>query len=161
MIELSAEQVAQYFQRSYGAVDGLWFMKVEERYGFDTALEVDNEVWKVFPKIQARLLKSMGNLGDGIDALFECLSTKLSLEGFGFESERAADGFSITISDCPWHNLMLRSGREQLSGRVGSLICNTEYRAWAAEFGADIRFELGEQICEGSPACVLRFRTAR
>lgn len=159
MIELSPEQIAEFFHRSYNAVDGLWFMKVEERYGFDTALDIDNEVWKVFPKIQARLLKSMGKLDKGVQALFECLTTKLSLEDFQFEADEVNDnGFTIVIHECPWHNLMLKSGREKFSGKVGTLICNNEYSAWASEFGEDIKFELGEQICEGSPTCVLRFR---
>ncbi|NLE90228.1 MAG: hypothetical protein GX602_04765, partial [Dehalococcoidales bacterium] len=58
MEELSDRQISQYLQRSYEAVDGLWFMKVEEKLGFDTALEIDGEVWKVLPKIQARMLKN-------------------------------------------------------------------------------------------------------
>jgi hypothetical protein len=57
MTKLSSQQVAEYFNRSYKAVDGLWFMKVEEKYEFDVALELDNEVWKVMPKIQARMIK--------------------------------------------------------------------------------------------------------
>ena len=69
MIRLSNRQIAEYFHRSYTAVDGLWFMKVEEKYGFDVALDIDNEVWKVFAKMQARLLKSLGQTGDGIDSL--------------------------------------------------------------------------------------------
>lgn len=159
MIKLTANQIKEYFHRSYNTVDGLWFMKVEERYGFDTALAVDNEVWKVFPKIQARLLKSMGGLDKGPRALFECITTKLGLEGFEFEAvEPNERGFDIVITGCPWHNLMLKSGREKFSGKVGTLICNTEYSGWASEFGDDIKFELGEQICEGSPTCVLRFR---
>jgi hypothetical protein len=30
-------------------------MKVKEKYGFDSTLDVDNEVWKVMTKIQARM----------------------------------------------------------------------------------------------------------
>jgi hypothetical protein len=71
----------------------------------------------------------------------------------------SSGGFKITISDCPWHNKMLKSGREELSGRVGSLICNTEYSVWASEFGDSIKFQLKEQICEGAPCCVLHFHS--
>ncbi len=52
MKHLTDQQAAEYFHRSFTAVDGLWFMKVEEKHGFDAALEIDNEVWKVLPKIQ-------------------------------------------------------------------------------------------------------------
>jgi len=162
MIQLTPEQIAEYYHRSYTVVDGLWFMKIEEKYGFDAALDIDNEVWKVFPKMQVRLLKSLGKTGDGIDALFECLTTKLTLEGFKFKADKNdSRSFKITINDCPWHNLMVKSGREKLSGKVGTLICNTEYSTWASEFGEKIRFELGEQICQGSKTCILQFKSAR
>jgi hypothetical protein len=163
MIQLTPEQIAEYFHRSYTAVDGLWFMKVEEKCGFDVALDIDNEVWKVFPKIQARLLKSLGKTGDGIDALFECLTTKLTLEGFKFKAEKTGNkgDFKITINECLWHNLMVKSGREKLSGKVGTLICNTEYSAWVSEFGPNLGFALGQQICQGSKSCILQFKSAR
>ena len=162
MIELTDGQIIEYWHRSYKTVDGFWFVKAEERYGFDTALDMDNEVWSVFPKIQARMMKSMGGLGNGLDGLLEAIETKLALEGFAFESSKTADGtgFRVEISKCPWHETMISSGREHLSGKVGTLICNSEYSVWASEFGNDIRFELGEQICEGCESCVLMFTFA-
>ncbi len=39
MFELNDKQVADFFRRSYTAVDGLWFMKAEEKHGFEAALE--------------------------------------------------------------------------------------------------------------------------
>ena len=143
-------------------MDGLWFMKVEEKYGFDLTLDIDEEVWKVLPKIQARLIKSMAELEVGIDGLFEGLTTKLGLEGYAFDVEKAGDGsgFTITLNTCPWHDLMIKSGRGALSDRIGTLICNIENTVWAAEFGEGIRFELGDQICGGSESCKLLFRDA-
>ena len=85
MIELGDNQLAEYCHRSYLSVDGLWFMKAEEKYVFESSLEVDNKVWKGMPKIQARMLKSMGKLGDGVEALFDVATTKLTLGGSIFE----------------------------------------------------------------------------
>jgi hypothetical protein len=160
MLKLSDKQIAEYYKRSYTAVDGLWFMKVEEIYGFDTALDMDDEVWKVMPKIQARKLRSMKDVTDGLEALRECLTKKLTLDGFAFDTEQGDDGrlLKITLSDCPWHNIMIKSGREHLSGKVGTRICNTEYQVWASEFGDDIEFELKDQICSGQKCCGLVFK---
>ena len=156
MLELSDAQIAEFYHRSYSSVDGLWFMKLEEKYGFEAALEIDNEVWKVFPKIQARVLKSACKMGVGLEALGECLTAKLSLEGFSFKAEKAGEsGLRVVISRCPWHDLMIKSGRENLSVKVGSLICRTEYSVWAAEFGDNLLFRLPRQICDGAEACVL------
>ena len=162
MLDLTDRQIGEYFKRSYTAVDGLWFMKVEEQYGFDTALDIDDEVWKVMPKIQARKLKSMGGLENGLDALHECLITKLTLDGFEYTSEQLDDGgaLRITLSECPWHNIMIKSGRGNLSEKVGTRICNTEYRVWAAEFGENIYFELNDQICRGRKSCTLVFKVS-
>ena len=154
---LTQKQAAEYFRRCYTAVDGLWFMKVEDKHGLEAALEADDQVWKVLPKIQARMLKTMLHADRGIDALRKCLTTRLTLEGFDFGSQQTSDGFSIFVKRCPWHDQMVKSGREHLSGTVGRRICETEYRVWATEFG-DIRFELQQQICEGCKQCVLEFR---
>jgi hypothetical protein len=163
MLELTDKQIGEYFKRSYTAVDGLWFMKVEEKYGFETALDIDDDVWKVMPKIQARKLKSMGQLGEGLDALRECLTAKLTMDGFVFTIEQNEEGgtLKITSSECPWHNIMVKSRREHLSGKVGTRICNTEYSVWAAEFGENIQFELHDQICEGQECCTLVFGVSK
>ena len=162
MIKLTDEQADNFFHRCYAAVDGLWCMEVEERYGFETALEIDNAVWQVFPKIQARKLKELTKLGNGIETLRECLTTKLSLEGYSYKAENIDDrgGFQITIAQCPWHNITVDSGREKLSSRVGNAICTTEYSVWASEFGDDIRWEQLCRLYEGSETCMIQFKRA-
>lgn len=159
MAGLDSNQRAEFLHRSYTAVDGLWFMQVEEKYRFEAALEIDREVWSVMPKIQARMMKSMLRADNGMESLLECFSTKLTLDGFTFRTEKpgSGDSFRIIIEKCPWHSLMVKSGRESISARVGTVICNTEYSGWAAEFGDDIGFELQQQICKSDGCCLLQF----
>ncbi len=159
MAEISDRQIADYFHRSYAAVDGLWFMKIEEKYGLDNALDIDVEVWKVLPKIQARFIKELVGAEQGIKGLYECFLVKLNIEGFHYNDEmiEQGKGFIIRIDECPWHNIMIKSGREKLSAKVGTRICTVEYSTWASEFDRNIKFQLGHQICEGSESCTLRF----
>jgi hypothetical protein len=107
---------AAYFRRSYTAVDGLWFMKVEEKLAL-AALQPDWEVWQVMPKIQTRLIKAALKEGGRLDALFACLEEKLSLEGFQFKINkdiREKEGaLKVEILRCPWHDKMVRAGREE------------------------------------------------
>lgn len=163
MFKLTDRQIAEYLYRSYTAVDGLWFVKAEERYGFDVALDIDSDVWKIVPKIQARVLKSIGNYNEGLDALRECFETKLELDGFKFTIEKHASNncFVVSITDCPWHNIMKKSGREELSGKVGNRICSTEYKVWASEFGNNIRCEFGSRICGGNDRCIFCFKESQ
>jgi len=46
----SDEQLVQFLRRSYHAVDGLWFMSVEDVEGFPAALELDQLVWEVLAR---------------------------------------------------------------------------------------------------------------
>lgn len=158
MSTLADDQAAVFFLRSYTAVDGLWFMKVEEQLGFEAALEIDAAVWSVMPKIQARALKTMTGQERGLAALHLCLTTKLHWEGYAFEAI-LDDGraLQITIRDCPWRRLLHKSGREHLAERIGRRICGIEYAVWAAEFGEALRFKMGACLCAGEGCCELRF----
>jgi predicted ArsR family transcriptional regulator len=131
-------------------------MKAEERYGFDAALELDEAVWRILPKIQARMIKSMMNLEGGLEGLQQALSNRMAMEDFEFETKKEGKSMQIIISKCPWHNLMLKSGREHLSERVSDLICHVENSVWASEFGK-ITFKREERICRGDRICMMRF----
>jgi len=168
MSGLTDEQKTEYFRRSYTAVDGLWFMKVEESLGFDEALRLDEAVWKVLPKIQARTLKGMMHLQGGLADLEQALSARLALEGFDYEMQPRIEGFAVIVKRCPWHDIMVKSGRKNLSNPVSELICKVENSVWASEFSGgkskagegecrEIGFEREERICQGDGRCVLRF----
>lgn len=168
MTDLTDDQKAEYFRRSYTAADGLWFMMVEEKYGFEAALKLDEAVWKVLSKIQARTIKAMMKLPSGLEGLQEAVAARLCLEGFVCDLENQENGFEVTVKKCPWHDMMIRSGREELSEKVGDIICRAENSAWCMEFkGTDadlgeIRFERRDRICRGRSRCTLRFcRTGR
>jgi hypothetical protein len=160
---MTAEQKTEYFRRSYTAVDGLWFMKVEEKLGFDEALLMDEAVWRVLPKIQARTLKEMMNLQNGLLGLDQALSSRLAMEGFKFQIDQEKDSLAVTIWRCPWHDIMIRSGRGKLSEQVSEIICRVENSVWASEFsgekseGQQIEFARAKRICQGAESCLLSF----
>lgn len=164
MTEFTDKDRAEYYHRCYKAVDGLWFVKTEEKFDFDTSLALDRDVWEVMPKIQARFLKKKFGVEKGIDALGKSFSKKLELDGFEFEVEKSiskggSNGLiDFIISRCPWHDILVKSKRIHLSDRIGGIICGTEYDVWASEFGPDIRFSFGKKrICRGNSTCILSF----
>ena len=165
MSHLTEEQKTEYFRRSYTAVDGLWFMKVEESLGFEQALQIDEAVWRILPKIQARALKAMMNLPSGLAGLEQALSARLALEGFEFDINRQEGAVEVVVRSCPWHQIMIKSGREALSERVSEVICLVENETWANEFsekdGEKIDFERGKRLCRGDGACRLWFGRER
>jgi hypothetical protein len=158
-MKLTDKQIADYFHRCFTAVDGLWFMKVEEKLGFEGALEIDRTVWEVFPRIQVREIKEMLGLGENAESLRTAFTIGLELKGFTFRVESHGAGFNVVIMQCPWHDTMVESGRQHLSARVGEVICPTEYSVWASEFGGilNFSFESPRRICTGADTCVLCF----
>lgn len=155
---LTEDQIIEYFKKSYTAVDGLWFMKVEEIYGFDPALDLDEAVWKILSKIQARMMRSMLREEDGTDSLYRCLSTKLWLEGFEFEAFEDGRDLRLTIQRCPWHDLMVKSDRKELSRIVGHRICDAEFSVWSKEFGDRAVPHHIRRICDGADRCIIELK---
>jgi hypothetical protein len=145
----------EYFKKSYFSVDGLWFVKLEEEFGFEKALEIDTKVWEILPKIQARhLRKILGINGNGIEPYFEAIKVKFDGEGYEYTMDSKAG--EIRLKDCPWHEIMIKAGREDLSDKVGEVICNTEHGAWAREFGLEL--EIDGRFCAGNSECVLKLK---
>jgi hypothetical protein len=65
--------------KNWLAHDGLWFQAVEQRYGIDTAIEVDKDAWEKFTVVEAKRIMARLGLapGGGIPALVECLKHRL------------------------------------------------------------------------------------
>lgn len=137
----------EYFKKSYFAVDGLWFLMIEEEISFEKALEIDKRVWTLMAKIQARTAKTLGrNFING-------LRLKWDSEGYGYEIKKDA----VEIRECPWWKIMKKSGREQQAEKVGTLICPIIYNGWAQEYEVPYVVTFQSRICQGDATCKLRF----
>ena len=152
------ENMVEYLQRAYHAVDGLWFLTVEEAAGFDKALEMDRRVWEALAKIQARKARELtGSIGNTAEELVRCFSLKLAADGHRFESSVRPGEVRFIIRQCPWLKLMQGSDREHLAREVAQAICPTEGRVWCAEFGGEYEFEMPVMACDGAEHCEMRF----
>lgn len=153
--------LADFLRRSYTAVDGLWFVKIEEQQDFEAALELDRQVWAVMPKIQARKARELlGAEGDGPDALARCFGLKLQADGHEFDITIEDGSVRACVHHCHWLEAMKRSGREHLAGEIGDRICTTEGQVWAEEFGGRYRFSLPQRLCGGDGCCEYLFTPA-
>nr|WP_319538512.1 DUF6125 family protein [uncultured Methanospirillum sp.] len=65
--------------KNWLAMDGLWFLAVEEAYGLDAAMACDIKVWEEFSVIEARRITARLNLPEhgGLDALDRALGARL------------------------------------------------------------------------------------
>lgn len=149
---------AEYFKKSYFACDGLWFVKAEERQGFDEALALDEEVWTVLPKLQARKARELLKLGDGVDDLVAALAFKCDVEGYDAVVEPADGGVAVGISSCPWMEILRKSDRLHVAEKMGGIICTVDFAGWAREFLGEVDVELSGQLCGGEGPCRLLLR---
>ncbi|MGD0113443.1 MAG: DUF6125 family protein [Armatimonadota bacterium] len=150
--------LVEYLRRSYHAVDGLWFVTTEEEHGFDHALDIDRRVWSVVAKIQARKARELlGADTNSPDDLARCFTLKLTADGHIFRAEIHRDEVRFLVTQCPWLELLRKSGRQHLAARISQTICPTEGNAWATEFGGEYDFRIPAMSCSGDSRCSLTF----
>jgi len=156
---MEQEIISEYFKRSYFALDGLWFMMIEEEFSFDKALEIDEKVWRILPKIQARKVKELLGLeGIGLADFLRAIKVKLEAEEYVYETkERGTEDVQIVIRECPWYAILKKTNRDHLAPRIVDAICSLEFRVWLREFGERLDFEVESRLCTGDPVCILDF----
>jgi len=144
--ELSTDRrLVEYLRRSYTAVDGLWFMIVEQAHDFDHALDLDEQVWQIMPKLQARKAREVLDIsGNSLEDLIACFTLKLQADGHQFRVEQEPGEVQFIITCCRWRELLRRSRREHLEQRISNIIWPAELRGWCSEFDDQFNFEYGE-----------------
>ncbi len=150
--------LAEFLQRSYTAVDGLWCVKLEETQGFDAALELDRQVWEIMAKIQARKARELlGITGDSPAELARCFGLKLRADGHDYDLSLDEETVRMSVRHCAWLEAMERSGREELAAHIGNIVCVAEGQMWAREFGGRYVFSLPRRRCCGDASCEFVF----
>ncbi|MHA1848403.1 MAG: DUF6125 family protein [Promethearchaeota archaeon] len=118
---LSDDGIIDEYAKLAQTLDGLWFLKIEEKYGFKAALEVDDLVWRIYGKIEARRLKRFHeNLGllknkDPIQVLELLLGKSLFNKTLSYDSSIDDDGKILTfhVKKCKTFDGMLKVGRNK------------------------------------------------
>ncbi|MEM4258368.1 MAG: DUF6125 family protein [Candidatus Thermoplasmatota archaeon] len=124
--------------RNLWAVDGLYYLGIEEKWGTAEATTIDEHVWKVMGKIEARKLKEFFHLqGSDVKSMMHALqysSWALDLEDkeIIIEENRAV----IRNTYCRVQTTRLKKGLSEFACkpvRLGFL------KAFAAEFNPNIK----------------------
>lgn len=137
---LPKEKIPEYIfmqLRNLWAVDGLYFLGIEERFGAALATEIDASVWAVMGKIEARKLKEfLGITGTDIPSMMNALqysSWALDLEDKEIIIQK--DYATIRNITCRVQNTRKNKGLGEFGCkpvRLGFL------KAFAKEFNPDI-----------------------
>jgi len=162
-MDYDAQAIIEMLRRSYGAVDGLWFVMCEERLGAEMALELDDAVWQVMPKIQARKAKELLGMGAmnraaTLEDLAEAIGLKFAAEGQQVEMSQTRERLEVRVTECPWYNALVKSDRLHVAAQVARIICTNEAEGWAREFGRQAEFDFAQSKCSGGECCRFVFQ---
>jgi hypothetical protein len=120
---IPTEKLAEVFSKSITTMDGLWFLAVEGKYGFDAALELDEKVWEKIGPIQARrMVNSFAIEEDNpIRTLIQALQADSILRIYGPQATVLTDNKAIfRCTDCPPQKARVREGKGEFPcKRVG------------------------------------------
>lgn len=147
-------QIADFLRKSYFVVDGLWFVKTEEKRGFEEAMGQDEAVWKVMSKVQARKAKELLGITDGsLEDLARAFQLKLSAEGYDFDVESGENEVRLQVNVCPWYEVLKSSGRTHIAEIIAERICAREFVGWVKEFSPGIEFQILGRLCVEADNC--------
>ncbi|MGQ9677565.1 MAG: DUF6125 family protein [Chloroflexota bacterium] len=89
--------------RDLNTLDGLWFLMVEEKYGTDVAVQIDELVWERFPGIEAKRVRKVFGIEEvGLKGFLETIRRCPSSAGFGSaQIEMESEGRAIMrVTNC-------------------------------------------------------------
>jgi hypothetical protein len=98
--------------RNMWAVDGLYYLGIEERWGIEAATDVDRFVWEVMGKIEARKIKQLFDItGTDIPSLMKALQySGWSMDLEDKEIEVGKDRAILRNVRCRVQNTRLQKG---------------------------------------------------
>jgi len=96
-------------------VDGLWFINVEEKYGLDTALEIDQLVWDKYGVIEARRIKRLMNITEkGIPAIVKAFNFQIWVPGMEYGFPEVTEKRAVFhVTDCNIQKARIRDNRPE------------------------------------------------
>lgn len=155
-------KLLQVYALNWLAHDGSWFLALEERFGLETAIEMDIRSWEQFSVAEARRIMREFNIpeGGGLQALEQALRYRL----YAMVNEQAAtwtdDGaLEFRMVECRVQSTRRRKGLSDFPCKPVGIV---EYSRFAATIDPRIRTEC--VACPPDPVgeafCVWRFTLA-
>jgi len=150
------KELIQLIKSSLTAIDGPWFLEVENEIGFDKAFEIDLGVWKKYgPVIIKRIIKMLSITDNDLNSFIRILEIICEIDDTKFTiKEKTQNEALILIDYCPWYENLKRSKRENLVRC--DVVDKTIFPEWIQSFNPDLKLELSRSIPEGHDRCEWR-----
>jgi hypothetical protein len=125
--------------KNWLAMDGLWFLAVEEAYGLERAIEMDRNIWSSFSRIEAERIQKRLSLPEngGLEALDAALRHRLHSLLNPYRIERpAGDTLCYFMLTCRTRSARERKGLQPFPCREVGLV---EYSVFARTIDSRIQ----------------------
>ncbi len=127
--EITVDVLREICARTYYTIDGLWFLAVEDKFGFETAFELNQVVWRqASPIIGRRLLRNLDIRGKTpLQALLELIYADPIMYPHQPKVMSLSDTKAVLrCIDCPTQAARIRDGKGVYDGKPGcSLLFNS------------------------------------
>jgi hypothetical protein len=108
------EEYLNFLLTQYRVVDALWFLSVEDRFGLDKAVELNEEIWSSIGSRIAGEIKTRFNVkGKGVPAVVKALSYFPWAMITKYEIEQTESKAIIKVPKCTPQDARLRHGRRE------------------------------------------------
>ena len=114
--KLSKDELIDYIEdisKNWLAIDGTWFLAVEEKFGIENAIELDTKSWERFTIIEAKRIMERFKIphGGGIPALIKALKFRIYANINEQEIIKVSDNQCIfRMKDCRVQSARKRKG---------------------------------------------------
>jgi hypothetical protein len=73
-------KIVDVYAKSFQAIDGAYFLSLEEKYGMDVAIEIDKQAWRIFAPIEAKRIMKEFNIppNGGLESLEKALLFRIN-----------------------------------------------------------------------------------
>lgn len=139
-------KLAEIYAKNWLAHDGCWFLAAEEKFGIETAIELDTRSWACFSPVEARRIMQAFDIpaGGGLEALARALDYRLYATVNRQEAERVDEGtLRFRMVECRVQQARQRKGLAPFPCKPVGLV---EYAQFARAVDARI-----ETTCVHAP----------
>ncbi|NMC95320.1 MAG: hypothetical protein GYA68_12495 [Syntrophorhabdus sp.] len=106
----------EFMVNQFRRTDGFWFIGVEQAYGYDAAIRINEEVWHRMGKIMTREIKENFSIEEkGLKALAKVLRYSPWTMISGFEIDEKDNEIIISIPHCASQEARLKRGLGEYS----------------------------------------------
>jgi hypothetical protein len=131
------DEYISFLLRQYRLVDALWFLSVEDEFGLDAAVRLNEGVWQEMAVRSAKEIKRrFGIHQKGIDGFLKALSYFPWSVIIGYEVERRDGAVIIRVPYCPPQEARIRGGKAEFPCKR---MHEQEFKLFAKEIDEGIR----------------------